>query len=92
MLAQHAGDVIVDHDHLVDMTVPLRREHADGGRPAAHPHPPFHLAIHDRGFSGLHQPGQAARDEGCEMPPAGQLSVADIQLLVDWASVWGRGC
>ncbi|TWW08517.1 hypothetical protein E3A20_23530, partial [Planctomyces bekefii] len=25
------------------------------------------------------------------MPPAGQLPAADIQLLVDWASVWGWG-
>ena len=53
MLAQHAGDVIVDHDHLVDMAMPLRREHADGRRATAHPHAFLDDPVHDRGFVGL---------------------------------------
>ena len=62
VLAQHAGDVVVDHDHLVDMVLPLRREHADGGRAAADPHALLARAVDDRRPVGLHHDGRAAVD------------------------------
>ena len=54
MLGQHTGDVIVDHDHIVDMPEPLLGEHADGGRAAADPHQPFLDAIDDGRPARLH--------------------------------------
>ncbi len=38
VLGQHAGDVVIDHDHLIHLAVPLLREDADGGAAAADPH------------------------------------------------------
>ena len=62
VLAQHAGDVVVDHDHLVDMALPLRREHADGGRAAAHAHALLARAVDHRRPVGLHHHGRAVVD------------------------------
>ena len=62
MLAQHAGDVVVDHDHLVDMVLPLRREHADRRRAAADPHALLEGAVHHRWPVRLNHDGRAAID------------------------------
>ena len=48
MLGKHAGDVIVHHDDLVHMPVPLPGEYADGGRAAADPHALLGNAVDDR--------------------------------------------
>ena len=62
MLAEHAGDVVVDHHDLIDLALPLLGEHADGGRAAADPHPLFRHAVDDRRIAGLHHHGGAAID------------------------------
>jgi hypothetical protein len=62
VLAQHAGDVVVDHDHLVDMVLPLRREHADRGRAAADAHALLDDPVDDRRLVRLHNNGRAAVD------------------------------
>ena len=62
MLAENAGDVIVDHDDLVDLAVPLLGEHADRRRTAADPHPLFGDAVDDRRLAGLHHDSRAAVD------------------------------
>ena len=60
MLGQHSGDVVVHHDHLVHVPVPLPGEHADGGRAAAGPHAPLLDAVHQRRAPGLrHHRGPA---------------------------------
>src|SRR5271155_3146905 len=45
MLRKNSGDVVIDHDYLVDFAVPLLGEHADGGRAAADAHPLFSSAV-----------------------------------------------
>ena len=62
MLGEDAGDVVVDHDDLVNFVEPLLGEHADRGRAAADAHAFFADAIHDRGLAGLNQDGCAAVD------------------------------
>ncbi|OIQ69632.1 hypothetical protein GALL_487650 [mine drainage metagenome] len=62
MLADDAGDVIVNHHHLIDQPHPLRREHPDGGRAAANPHPRLGLAVNNRRAPRLHHNGCAAVD------------------------------
>ncbi len=47
MLGEHAGDVVIDHNDIIDKPQPLPREHADGGRAAADPHAAFGDAIDD---------------------------------------------
>ena len=53
MLRDHAGDVIIDNNHFVDQTAPLRGEHADGGRATAHPHAALENAVDDRRLARL---------------------------------------
>ena len=62
MLGEHAGDVVIDDDHLVDLAVPLLGEHADRGRAAADPHALFRDAVDDRRLAGLHDDRGAAVD------------------------------
>ena len=62
MLGEHAGDVIVDHYHFVDMPKPLFSEDADGGRAAAHPHALFLDAVHDRRRARADHEARAAVD------------------------------
>ncbi len=62
VLGQHAGDVIVDDDHLVDVALPLRREDADRRRAAADAHALFRRAVDDRRLVGLHDDRRAAVD------------------------------
>ena len=85
MLAQHAGDVVVDHDHLVDMVLPLRREHADGRRAAAHPHALLERAVHDRRPVGLNHDRRAAVDgefDGLAIAQRQQRVAGDDALLL----------
>ena len=48
MLGQHAGNVIVDHDNLVDFAVPLFGEHADRRRATTDAHALLGLTVNDR--------------------------------------------
>ena len=77
MLGQHAGDVVVDHDHLVDMAEPLLREDADRGRAAADPHALLELAVDDRRLAGLHDHARAAVDRELD-----RLAVAEREQRV----------
>ena len=53
VLGEHARDVIVDHDHLVDVLVPLLREHPDRRGPASHAHPFLDHPVDHRRLAGL---------------------------------------
>ena len=53
VLGQDARDVVVDHDNLVRMAIPLLGEHADGGGAAADPHALLTLVIDDGGAARL---------------------------------------
>ena len=56
MLGEHAGDLVVHHDHLIGVAVPLAGEHAHGSRAAAGPHALLVLAVqHRRGTRLDHQ-------------------------------------
>jgi hypothetical protein len=54
VFGQHAGDVVVDDDHLIDMAQPLLREDADRGGAAADAHALLALAVDDGRMAGLH--------------------------------------
>ena len=54
MLADDPGDVVIDHHHLVDQSLPLDCKHPDGGRPAADAHPAFRGTVNDGGRTRLH--------------------------------------
>ena len=77
MLAEHAGDVVVDDHDLVDLAVPLLGEHADRGRTASDPHPLFGHAVHDWRIAGLHHHGRAAVDGDLH-----RLAVAQIHQRI----------
>ena len=62
VLGEHAGDVVVDDDHLVGQPLPLRRKDADCGAAAPDPHPRLRLAVDDRRPAGLHYHLRAAVD------------------------------
>ena len=62
MLREHAGDVVVDHHHLVGMAEPLRREDADRRRAAADAHPLLLDAVDDRRLVGRDHDRRAAFD------------------------------
>ena len=53
MLGEHPGDVVVDHHHLVDVLVPLLREHADRRGSAPHAHPLLDDPVDDRRLARL---------------------------------------
>ena len=53
MLGEHAGDVVVDDDHLVDVPEPLLGEDADRRRAAADAHAVLGGAVDDRRATGL---------------------------------------
>ena len=85
VLGQHAGDVVVDHDHLVDMAQPLLGEDADGGRAAADPHAHLGLAIDDRRLAGRHDHGVAAVDAHFHGRPGAQVEqrvAGDVAFLL----------
>ena len=62
MLGDNAGDMVINHHHLVDQPPPLRREHADRRGTAAHAHTLFELAIYHRRSTGLHDHCRPAID------------------------------
>jgi hypothetical protein len=62
VLGQHPGDVVVDDDHLVDVTEPLLGEDANGGRAAAHAHAHLRPAVNDGRGAGLHDHAVSAVD------------------------------
>src|SRR3546814_7812073 len=62
VLGQHAGDVIVHHDHLICVADPLPGENADGSRPAADAHALLGHAVDDRRPAGLNLDRSAAVD------------------------------
>ena len=82
VLGQHAGDVVVDHDHLVDLAVPLLGEDADRGRAAADPHALLGLAVDDRapGRPGRRRvlPPSIASSTGS--PPQSASSISQVTL------------
>ncbi len=86
MFGDDAGDVIVDHHHLVDQAAPLRGEHADGGRAAADAHAVLLLAVDDRRFAGLDDDGGAAIDGEFD-----RLAVAQIEQRVAGGAPFGLG-
>ena len=73
VLGQHAGDVVVDHDHFVAVVEPLLREDADRGRATAHAHALLALAIDHRRLAGLHDDGGAAIDGEFDRALVGEL-------------------
>src|SRR5581483_6170679 len=77
MLTEHTGDVIVDHDDLVDLAVPLLGEHADGCRAATDPHALLARAVHHGRLAGLHDHGRAAVDAELD-----RLAVAQIHQRI----------
>src|SRR6185437_1858459 len=62
VFAENAGDVVVDDDHLVDMTVPLLGEHADRRRAAADTHALLAHAVDDGRSAGLNRQRRTAID------------------------------
>ncbi len=74
MLGEHAGDVVIDHDHLVDLAEPLLGEHADRRRAAADAHALFHRAVDDGRAARLHDDAGAAIDRHLD-----RLAVAEIE-------------
>ncbi len=62
VLGQHAGDVVVDDDDLVDVAEPLLREDADRRRAAADAHALLLDAVDDRRLVGLDDDARAAVD------------------------------
>src|SRR5690242_2588213 len=54
--------MVIDHDNLVDLAVPLLGEHANCRRATADPHSLFGHAIYDWRPAGLHYNGRAAID------------------------------
>ena len=85
MLGEHAGDVVVDHHHLVHPLGPRRREHADGGRAAADPHPRLDLTVHHRRLAGGDDDARAAVDGELHRLAVAQLQhrlAGDVALLL----------
>ena len=67
------------------MVLPLRREHADGGRAAAHPHALLARAVDDRRPVGLDHHGRAAVDrelDGLAVAERQQRFAGDDALLL----------
>ncbi|MNS82489.1 hypothetical protein D3C72_1162350 [compost metagenome] len=62
MFGEHAGDVVVDHHHLVGHAGELAREDAHGGRAAAHAHALFFHPVDDGRLAGLDDEAGAAVD------------------------------
>ena len=62
MFAHDAGNMIVDHDHLVGMAEPLLGKHAHGSGAAADAHARLLLAIDNWRLTGLHHKGRAVID------------------------------
>ena len=69
VLGQHAGDVVVDDDHLVDMAVPLLGEDADRRRAAADAHALLAHAVDDRRLARPHDDRRAAVDRELDRAP-----------------------
>ena len=62
VFGEHAGDVVIDDDHLIGMAEPLAGENADGGTAAADAHAGFGRAIDHRGGAGLDAHGGTTVD------------------------------
>src|SRR5690606_11651558 len=62
VFAEHAGDVVVDHDHFVDVPEPLPREDSDRRRAAADAHALLVDAVDARHAPGLDGQLRAALD------------------------------
>jgi hypothetical protein len=62
VLGEHAGDVVVDHHHLVGMAEELLGEDAHGGRAAAHAHALLLHPVDDGRLAGLDDHLRAAVD------------------------------
>ena len=62
MFADHAGDVVIYHHHLIHQPLPLHGKHPDGGRAAANAHPPLGPTIHDGRFARLNENRRATVD------------------------------
>ena len=62
MLAHHAGNMIIDDNHFIDMAEPLLGKHAHGGRTATNAHTRFLCAINNRRLASLHHHARAAID------------------------------
>ena len=73
MLAENAGDVVVDDHDLIDLAVPLLGEHADRRRAAADPHALFGHAVDDRRIAGLHHHRGAAVDRQLDRLAVGEV-------------------
>ena len=74
MLGQHAGDMIIHNDDLINLAVPLLGEHADRRRAATDAHAFLGLTVDDRWLTCLDDDAGAAVD--------GQLnrfSIAEIK-------------
>ena len=80
VLGQHAGDVVVDDDHLVDMAHPLRREDADGGRAAADAHALLGDAVDDRAACRPAPPPSRRRRSPARRPRRLQSSSSASQV------------
>ena len=74
MLGNHAGDVIVDHDDLIDFAVPLFGEHADRSRAAADAHAFLSLTVDDRRLARLNDHAGPAVDIQLD-----SLSIAQVE-------------
>ena len=74
VLGEHAGDVVVDHDDLVDVAEPLLREDADRRRAAADAHALLLDAVDDRRLAGLRRRRarrlRSCSSTGCLLPSA----------------------
>src|SRR5258706_5217983 len=74
MLGEDAGDMVVDHNHFVDLAVPLLSEHSDGGRATANAHPLFSCAVDDGCLARLDNHGRAFIDRKFHW-----LAIAQVQ-------------
>src|SRR6516165_10395771 len=89
MLAEHAGDVVIDDHHFIDFAAPLPGEHSDGRRAATDPHALFGHAIDNGRMTRLDHDGRAAINGKLDRLAVGEIHqrvAGDAPLLLGTAS------